>query len=1050
MRTRIIEVRELRSAGEILSRALNPVDQHSPEPVRDLAERLREIMFAAGYRTAAHLAEDSGVNASTLSEALSGTRAPSSQTLKKVLEACGLVYDRVWAGRQERAKNAEAAEKANSRRSRREQSSPNPPRQHSHSGHHSNRPTAETHLSASQVHSLEPPLGNLPPEVRGRSSILTRLREHLDAYPDKFVVLHGMGGCGKTTVALSIAQTARTQGFDIFWVKASKDNLDSAMRQIARRLGAEHEEIEEAWGSIGNGPDLLWQLLNSSQRRWLLILDEVDEPELIGSANGQPGDGTGWIRASRNGLTIVTTRLGDPEIWGNSAEFHAIEPLTPDDGAEVLLDLANEAGSRSEAQYLSARLGGLPLALRLAGSQLSRATRGAGLLRRGRDQGRVRDFTSYLAALDDTGIEYLDRANKGALSRSSAEQLHRHLISRTWEISLDLLETQGFPEARTFMRLLSCFGAYPIPVDILDSEGLKRHNAFPQDFSIDRLELIIEALQTLSLLDIIEVSDGGHETQPAITVHNLVLEANRNHLAIADRTTQAKIARTAVELLEVATETPPEDRANHHWWSLLYPHVMQITCSTEAPSREIAEPLLQVGLRNFSYMHLAFRGPVREAATALRAISESLETNHALRLAARHRYAFARLSGMAAAMEFRELYKQEKEILGEFHPETLMSHHNWAEHLADSGNFKEAERELRKVLQGRREILGKSHPYTLSTHRVLIDILQAQKGGRDRAETEWEEVYDSIHSAENPGLADLETLHLLGHWLDKKERWTEAEECYRTIIDALDSTPTEGQHFCESMRHCLAQNLIRQGRLDESANTYRERVKLLEQTRDVTDENLISMRHEYADLLVDLGRLEESELLMRSVLEVRLARDHRVMDRRLLSEAHCLVHLLERRENREEAVSTARRLVQLPKDELVAWSKFSQIRQDMLCMCRTLSDAGNYDESILGLEALMEGVPPDSREAHSIQRALALTQHISGRLTHSSCEEKLLGIIESLEEKFGTDDEEIGRTRDVLMGLRGDPKKPPVLDEGKREPETGSTEDSEPETRDDR
>ncbi|WSQ11182.1 tetratricopeptide repeat protein [Streptomyces sp. NBC_01231] len=582
-------------------------------------------------------------------------------------------------------------------------------------------------------------------------------------------------------------------------------------------------------------------------------------------------------------------------------------------------------------------------------------------------------------------------------------------------------------------------------MDILDSEGLKRHNAFPQDFNVDRLELIIEALQTLSLLDITEVPAERHETQPAITVHNLVLEANRIHLATASQATQVQITRTAVELLEVATEMPPEDRAHHHWWSLLYPHIMEITCSTEMPSSEIAEPLLAVGLRNFAYMNLAFRNPMKQAASALRAISDQLDPSHPLRLAARHRYAWAHLRGVAATMEFRELYKIGKETLGESHPETLMCHHNWAEQLAESGRNKEAERELRKVLKAREEQLEKGHPYVLFTHRGLIRVIEAQRGGTSRTEIEWEKIYSSVRSAENQGLADLETLHLLGHWLDKKERWTEAEECYRTIIDALDSTPTEGRHFCESMRHCLAQNLIRQGRLDESASTYRERLKLLEQTRPAADRELLSMRHDYADLLVDLERMEEAEPLMRSVLEVRLASTHRARDKRLVAEAHCLIHLLEHKDNREEAASTARMLLRLPKEELVAWSKLPQLADDMLCICRTLSDTGSYGESISGLEALVEGVPPNSKEAYSIQRTLALTQYASGLIDQSFCEQTLVGIMESLEAEFGAEDEEIERTRDVLLGLRGDLGKATALGE----PEAYSNEESESLTSDD-
>lgn len=976
-------------------------------------------MGAAGYRTATHLAQDSGLRASTLSEALSGSKTPSEQTLKRFLGSCNIPYTGEWARRLESAKAAEYAAKRESRRRTGGGDSSLSFEQHAHSTHpllirQDNKPTPIT-----QMLSLEPPLGFLPPHVRGRSEVLKSLQSHLEIRPNKFIVLHGMGGCGKTTLALSVARDARYRNFDVFWVKASREHLDGSMRQLCRRLGATPEEIEEAWERTGDGPDFLWRLLDSSDKPWLLVFDEVDEPQSIGRAHSHPGDATGWLRSSKNGLTVVTTRLGDPEIWGHSAELHSIDPLTPNEGAEVLLDLANRAGSRQEAQDLSARLGGLPLALRLAGSQLSRAMRGTGLLRRGRERARVRDFSSYGAALNDVGIEYLDRSVTGALNRSGAEDLHRRLISRTWEISLDLLESQGFPEARTFMRLLSRFGPHPIPVDVLDPDALGRHDSFPSDFGVDRLELVIEALQTLSLLEIVEVIAERLDTQPAITVHSLVLEVNRGHLASEDAETRSNLTRTAVSLLEVATRRTPEDRENHLWWGLLHPHIMTLIRSTETPHKDIAEPLLEVGLRNFSYMHLAMREPMKEAANALRALSVHLDPLHPLYLAAKHRYSFTHIKEKSRLWVFSELFKECTLALGANHPETLMSHHNWVEELNGSGKFKQAESECRKVLAGRQQTLGKDNPFTLSTHMLLIKCIEDQKNGKARSGAEWVRLFESVKTSPSPGKVDFQTLHLLGHWLDKNEQYEEAERCYRTIIEALEESTTKARIFCNSMRDCLSDNLQKQGRLDDSASLYLERLRQLGETQDPASEEVMAVRHDYADLLVKMKHLSEAERMMRSVLEIRLSKEDKSSDVRLASELHCLVHALERMGRTQDVIHMARHLAEFSDAEVAAWSQERMLRDDMVCICKSLSDVGDHDAAILSLSRIIACVPPETKEAHSHRRTLALFQYASGKMSKSSFEGVLHDLAKSIEENFGKD-EEHGRIQDILMGLKGD------------------------------
>ena len=82
-------------------------------------------------------------------------------------------------------------------------------------------------------------------------------------------------------------------------------------------------------------------------------------------------DGAGWIRPTKAGLVVVTSRLADLRDWGRHAEVHTVGWLSAADGAQILADLAPAAGPLSEAMALAERLGGLPLALHHAGLALA-------------------------------------------------------------------------------------------------------------------------------------------------------------------------------------------------------------------------------------------------------------------------------------------------------------------------------------------------------------------------------------------------------------------------------------------------------------------------------------------------------------------------------------------------------------------------------------------------------------------------------------------------------------------------------------------------------
>ena len=86
------------------------------------------------------------------------------------------------------------------------------------------------------------PLGRLPAEVRGRDGLIDELRRALRPYPwraSRAFVIAGMGGLGKSTIALEATRMARARGYRVWWVGAADTALlTGGMLEVLRELGA--------------------------------------------------------------------------------------------------------------------------------------------------------------------------------------------------------------------------------------------------------------------------------------------------------------------------------------------------------------------------------------------------------------------------------------------------------------------------------------------------------------------------------------------------------------------------------------------------------------------------------------------------------------------------------------------------------------------------------------------------------------------------------------------------------------------------------------------
>ena len=146
---------------------------------------------------------------------------------------------------------------------------------------------------------LHAPTGRLT-EVWGRGELLETLDTRLNSPDERFEVLAGLGGTGKTTVALALAEQVRGRGGSVRRISGvDATSVTDGMLAVAARLGASPAEIEQARAGRLHPADVVWNRLRE-HARWLLVIDNVDDVDALQVKGSSASDGTGWLRPERS------------------------------------------------------------------------------------------------------------------------------------------------------------------------------------------------------------------------------------------------------------------------------------------------------------------------------------------------------------------------------------------------------------------------------------------------------------------------------------------------------------------------------------------------------------------------------------------------------------------------------------------------------------------------------------------------------------------------------------------------------------------------------
>ena len=149
----------------------------------------------------------------------------------------------------------------------------------------------------------------------GRTEEISRLRSEFqgDGSQRRVVLLHGMGGIGKTQLVVKFAKDYRNEYSAIFWLKGNnEESLKQSYTNIARRVQDAYPSFEPIRDAIQtNETDKIvdavkkWLSLERNSM-WILIFDNVDDFETYRIDR--------YLPDSHQGFVLVTTRCSQKQI----------------------------------------------------------------------------------------------------------------------------------------------------------------------------------------------------------------------------------------------------------------------------------------------------------------------------------------------------------------------------------------------------------------------------------------------------------------------------------------------------------------------------------------------------------------------------------------------------------------------------------------------------------------------------------------------------------------------------------------------------------------
>ncbi|KAJ7354595.1 hypothetical protein DFH08DRAFT_773846 [Mycena albidolilacea] len=511
---------------------------------------------------------------------------------------------------------------------------------------------------------------------QGRQDILQKMKEYFsnDTGERHLYVLHGLGGSGKTQIALKFLDMTNKPNpwfTKQFFINASSlQTLDTAFKNIAISLeiGTTFEEAS------------LW--LGSQMEEWILFFDNADDPNI---------DLFHFFPKCTHGNIIITSR--NPQLAAHAPRSHSkVGDMDETSAIDLLLLRAVQeptTETTERASEIVKELSCLPLAVIQAGAYIS----------------KFKCLHLYLSIYKQNHAKLL------SLHPAQSHDNYEWTVYTTWQISFDKLSKA----AARFLQLCSLLHHDHIPKAIFEqattwttsnngeeAQTLQEAQRFLDNFlsisgtwDIQRFLDIVSEIEAYSLIE--------RHAVDTLSIHPLVQSWCKNTL---DNEPVARECMSDIMGMSIRLASDA-----YLFRIGLISHV-----DTLIQDLGTIKPVFQ---KEYAWIYFD-SGRFREAAL----LEEIVLEKRKQLLGADHPDTLWAMANLVAT--YRELgrypeaeplgslvLEKQKQLLGADHPDTLRAMANLAATYRELGRYPEAEPLESLVLEKRKQLLGADHPDTL-------------------------------------------------------------------------------------------------------------------------------------------------------------------------------------------------------------------------------------------------------------------------------------------------------------------------------------------------
>ncbi|CRG88502.1 Nephrocystin-3 [Talaromyces islandicus] len=660
-----------------------------------------------------------------------------------------------------------------------------------------------------------------------------------NALADSVTILHGLGGMGKTQLAIRFAREHKDDFTAIFWLSGkSRDTLLQSLSSVLPRLPGQaqnmkatnKEEIEQYATQV-----LQWLAIPENSR-WLVIFDNIDQYSPVHDGTDDGYDIGEFFPTADHGSILITSRL---QILTDLGISFPIQKLKTKDAIELLLQSSGisiqktirEEEIGADAIALAGRLDGLPLAIVIAGA--------------------------YMHETGTSISEYLQYYQKSWHDLQLYSRPRRHYqqgnILQTWMISYREIKKRH-PNAAELLLLLAHFDN--------------------QDICL----IFKETIRTLIGFSLIEVN----QPMESYAMHPVVQEWC---IDIANTKNNEKASQwNELAMVSIGYMVPPDNIPNY--WEverrlLAHADFVQQRWMSDRLTDNIAIWGAFHGLGNL-YQHQDKPKEAKEMfQRALTGYENALGPDHIATLGTINNLGFL-YQDQGKLKEAEETYQQAlagfEKVLGPDHTSTLNTVNNLGFLYRNQGKLKEAKEMFQRALTGYENALGPDHTSTLGTVNDL-GLLYSDQDKLKEAEELFQRALTGYEKALGPDhTSTLVTVNNLGNLYSDQGKLKEAKEMFQRALTGYEKAlgPDHTLHS-PALNNNLGILYFYQGKLKEAEEMYQRALAGKEKTLGLDHTSTLDTVNNLGLFYSCQGKLKEAEEMYQRALagkEKALGPDH--------------------------------------------------------------------------------------------------------------------------------------------------------------------------------